>query len=1357
MKHLKRRLTAAILSVLLATSSFTAAPISVTAATSEETEADEGIGANETDGANDEVGVAENDSVGAAPTRGTTGDCTWEIDEEGTLTISGNGRMKEYRYLDDDLRPEWYDWSEKIKSVIISNGVTYISKAAFCFCTGLTSITIPDSVTSIGYHAFSGCTGLTNINIPDSVTYISDAAFSGCIGLTSIDFPDSVTYLSGLDYCTGLTSVTIPDSVTTIGYNAFSGCTGLTNIDIPDSVTSISDAAFMECTGLTSINIPNSVTTIGSSAFYGCTGLINIDIPDSVTNIGGDAFTDTAWYNAQPNGLVYAGKVAYSYKGEMPYDTSIIIKDGTKGIAGYAFSYCDNLTSVTIPDSVKNIGMAAFYRCFGLNDVYINDIKAWCEISFYEPNVEYSGNPLRYAKNLYVNNEPVSNLIIPNNVTYIGTAAFYGFTGLKSVTIPDTVSTIGICAFTACYNLETVSIGENVREIKNAAFSSCESLKTVVIPDNVRSIGRAAFFRCSSLDSLSIGLYLNDVGDGVFSGCRNINSITIHEDNPYFLYKDGILYNKLREELVWCNCNDVNDTSIIIPEIIPGTEGLMNKRVKKIKDDAFADVYLEEIYIDKSIESIGYDTFGLNHDRIDIYYNGTKEQWEEIDGTEYIDYDYVTMHFLDSEPIHGNLYESEEVDGIIKTKAIDGIETELNESWFEDNSYYNHDLARLCSEMVAMGYHAESDKKVIDLEKSLSDLGFSNLEHCNDTRRDEEDYFIASKSIKKAGEDYNLVFCGCIGSNGKQWNSDFDPKGRESSSMWWMNPVEEDFENHIGFIDARKYVYNKLSDYLKRKNYNKEKTVLLLTGHSRGAAAANLLAAKLIDDNDIVSPDNLFTYTFACPNGTCSMKRLVDYDKYDRIFNIIFPTDFVTKVFPSKWTYGRYGTTYTLPTKTNDVSYDKYKERMLDYYEKLNGSRNFSDYDNGEEEVWSIINEVQSRVGNLNNYYYYYFSFYISETYIGYANVVKETPYMFFQKGLCPVVNGEGTPTALKELIPALTMPGSLYFNIAKFFLVNAFEKTDYSILNEIGEKYDFKPRFHDAHKMETYCAFMLAMESDQVTLNRKIYKNTLNCPVDIEITEKESGEVVGRIVDNTVDEEIAAKPNSVVMTVDGDEKEFWLPGNGEYDVRLIGNDNGVMDYTVREIDPDTGETNRVNYYNVPVEKDKAYTDFFTSEKAFVITAENGSELTPDEAFNSENEVTYSVTVTAEGSGTASDSLTVTSGDYVTLTASPVESEFLGWYQNDTLVSTDLEYRFRPTEDISLTAKFTGEDLKPVEFGDVDVDGEVTISDATQIQMYLAELVELEDVQVLLSDYNLDGSVDISDATQIQLKLAELI
>jgi len=90
---------------------------------------------------------------------------------------------------------------------------------------------------------------------------------------------------------------------------------------------------------------------------------------------------------------VYAGKVAYTYKGTMSANTSITLSSDTRGIADSAFSDCTDLTNITIPDSVTSIGKWAFSYCTGLTSV-----------------------------------------IIPNSVTSIGWQAFAGCTGLISVT-----------------------------------------------------------------------------------------------------------------------------------------------------------------------------------------------------------------------------------------------------------------------------------------------------------------------------------------------------------------------------------------------------------------------------------------------------------------------------------------------------------------------------------------------------------------------------------------------------------------------------------------------------------------------------------------------------------------------------------------------------------------------------------------------------------------------------------------------------------------------------------------------------------------------------------------------------------
>ena len=290
-----------------------------------------------------------------------------------------------------------YTGDVTIPSLVTYNGTTYsvttIGVSAFFECSGLTNVDIPNSVTRIDYWAFYGCSGLTSITIPNSVTSNSWEAFVGCSGLKQLiwnakncshngDIPTSnieqVTIGAEVEiipdrFVSGskITEIDIPSSVTSIGSNAFSSCTGLTSITIPNSVTAIGNSAFSSCTGLTSITIPNSVTAIGNSAFSSCNSLAHITIPTSVASIGMSAFEGTGWLSNQPNGLVYAGLVAYIFKGDMPDGTSITLRTGTLGIAGSAFYGCSGLTRIDIPNSVTNINANAFYGCSGLTRIDI--------------------------------------------------------------------------------------------------------------------------------------------------------------------------------------------------------------------------------------------------------------------------------------------------------------------------------------------------------------------------------------------------------------------------------------------------------------------------------------------------------------------------------------------------------------------------------------------------------------------------------------------------------------------------------------------------------------------------------------------------------------------------------------------------------------------------------------------------------------------------------------------------------------------------------------------------------------------------------------------------------------------------
>ena len=303
--------------------------------------------------------------------------------------------------------------------------VTKIGENAFNGCTGLTSIVIPNTVSSIVNTAFYGCTGLTSVtsqnptpptcgtgvfgnvntqNIPLTVPVESLSLYKSADTWKNFKYPVSVgdtkevggiTYklisetavevIAGTSKYTG--DITIPSEVTIdgnkftvsrIGEKAFYECTGLTSVVIPNSVTTIGSYAY-SCTGLTSVTIPNGVISIGHFAFYSCSGLASIAIPNSVTTIGNVAFGNTSWYNKQPNGILYLDNCCLGYKGDKPTET-LSLKEGTRVVAGMAFSSCTGLTNITIPNSVTNIGTYAFSGCSGLTSVTsLNPVPPICE------------------------------------------------------------------------------------------------------------------------------------------------------------------------------------------------------------------------------------------------------------------------------------------------------------------------------------------------------------------------------------------------------------------------------------------------------------------------------------------------------------------------------------------------------------------------------------------------------------------------------------------------------------------------------------------------------------------------------------------------------------------------------------------------------------------------------------------------------------------------------------------------------------------------------------------------------------------------------------------------------------------
>ena len=227
----------------------------------------------------------------------------------------------------------------------------------------------------------------------------------------------------------------------------------ITANDVTCRVTEIGRDAFHGCNNLTSVAIPKSVTRIGEAAFYGCSKLSSFTIPESVYDIGRVAFALTPWYDNQPDGLVYAGQVAYRYKGTMPNNTKITLREGTKGIAGDAFSSCSGLVSISIPNDLHCIGDAAFSECTNL-----------------------------------------TSIVLPDSLKTLGYKVFEGCSKLTSVTFPAGMTEIS-SSFNGCTSLSSITLPANVNYIAHA-FKNCINLTDVYCEAERVPYGYMAFDGC---------------------------------------------------------------------------------------------------------------------------------------------------------------------------------------------------------------------------------------------------------------------------------------------------------------------------------------------------------------------------------------------------------------------------------------------------------------------------------------------------------------------------------------------------------------------------------------------------------------------------------------------------------------------------------------------------------------------------------------------------------------------------------------------------------------------------------------------------------------------------------------------
>ena len=410
---------------------------------------------------------------------------------------------------------------------------------------------------------------------------------------------------------------------------------GLTSVDIPKTVAhngrtytvnSIGANAFRECATLQSITVPSSVQHFGVNAFYKCKSL-------KVTNFMGDIAQWCAMRFKGPYSNPICQSHRFYIKDKELREVFLPLVDT---IPEYLFDGCTSIESISIPAGVKFFGKNAFYGCKSLSTTnFQGDIAEWCMIRF---DGSFS-NPICQSHNLLINNQEITELVIPNTIDSIGDGQFDCCASFNSIVIPNSVKYIGEGAFYKCSSVATITVPSSVTMIQERAFSGCDSLVALtveegntvydsrnncnaiietssntlvagcaatVIPENVTKIGKHAFSYHTLLHTITIPSSVTTIDDRAFAQCSALKSIII-PNNVTSIKRSAFSY-----------CTSL--------QFLMLSTTLMN-----IEEQAFRNcTSLVSVTLPKSVITLDKYVFANCSSLKLVIYEGTLEEWNRV-------------------------------------------------------------------------------------------------------------------------------------------------------------------------------------------------------------------------------------------------------------------------------------------------------------------------------------------------------------------------------------------------------------------------------------------------------------------------------------------------------------------------------------------------------------------------------------------------------------------------------------------------------------------------------------------------------------------------------------------------------
>jgi len=348
------------------------------------------------------------------------------------------------------------------------------------FSEGLEFVLSPDG--NEYYVAGIGSCADTKINVPPThkglpVTRINECAFKES-EISAVRIPGSVERIEAEAFygCASLESFIPEEGLTAVAQSAFTKCTALGKLALPQSLEDIEKYAFRECTALSEVSFPSgcNISRIDEGAFNSCTALESVSIPTSapLTEICGYVFENCTSLSR------------------------IVIPDTVKRIENYAFANCTSLSVIEIGRSLESMGDLAFIYCGNIGKV---DISSENGSFVFE-----------------------SGCLMDSRRTVI-------YRGTNFSAPPDTVVTINQYAFSCCDELKEFRGGENLTSIGSSAFFGCHSLASVDLPSGVRLLETRLFQECKSLSAVTVRANAPECRLSPFKGCASLSYILFTE------------------------------------------------------------------------------------------------------------------------------------------------------------------------------------------------------------------------------------------------------------------------------------------------------------------------------------------------------------------------------------------------------------------------------------------------------------------------------------------------------------------------------------------------------------------------------------------------------------------------------------------------------------------------------------------------------------------------------------------------------------------------------------------------------------------------------------------------------------